>query len=167
MQRFRSYGNVCREKSVIYKNTCGTTGKIYIGNIVQLVKNRMDQYINIARKIFNGQNGQPSETLAKYLARLIPYVLTNPKREDVRHYVPMRYEVIWEGNPIGCIKTFATNNCTRCARERIEIIKMSKSNPTLLMNSRNEISSALRRRMKGTRGTWNSCATTTIEFLTT
>jgi hypothetical protein len=124
---------------VVYKTTCKNTGKIYIGNTGQSVKNRMDQHIDIARKIFNGQKGQPSETLAKHLVRLIPCVLTNPKRENVRKYVPTRYAVIWEGNPIGCVKTFATNNCTLCAREWIKIIKMSKSDPRLLMNSRNEI----------------------------
>jgi len=50
--------------------------------------------------------------------------------------------IIWQGNPIGTVKTFATPNCTLCAKERIEILKQSKSNPQLFINSNNEICGA-------------------------
>ena len=40
----------------------------------------------------------------------------------------------WQGNPISVVKTFATKNCSLCA-----ILKQSRSNPQLLVNSNNKI----------------------------
>ena len=37
------------------------------------------------------------------------------------------------------VKVFATKNCTLCAKERTAILKQSKSNPQLLINSNNKI----------------------------
>jgi len=48
--------------------------------------------------------------------------------------------IIWQGNPIGSVvKTVATKNCALCAEERIAILKQSRSNLQLLINSNNEI----------------------------
>jgi len=44
------------------------------------------------------------------------------------------------------VKTFATKNCALCAKERLEILKQSRSNPQLLVNSNNEICGACRHR---------------------
>jgi len=46
--------------------------------------------------------------------------------------------LIWQGNPISVVKTFATKNCAMCAKERIAILKQSRSNPQLFINSDNE-----------------------------
>jgi len=50
--------------------------------------------------------------------------------------------IIWQGNPISVVKTFATKNCALCAKERIALLKQSRSNPQLLINSNNEIDRA-------------------------
>ena len=52
-------------------------------------------------------------------------------------------EVIWQGNPISCVKTFKNLNCSLCTRERLEIynaMKEDKKNGSnLLINSLNEL----------------------------
>jgi len=54
----------------------------------------------------------------------------------------------WQGNPISVVKTFATStkNCALFAEERTAILKQSRSNPQLLVNSNNEIYSACKHR---------------------
>jgi len=46
---------------------------------------------------------------------------------------------ISQGNPISLVKTFATKNCAMCAKERIAILKQSRSNAQLPINANNEI----------------------------
>ena len=53
-------------------------------------------------------------------------------------------EIIWQGNPISCMKTFRQLNCRLCMRERLEILKMGKKEPRKLINSRSEIYGACR-----------------------
>jgi len=54
--------------------------------------------------------------------------------------------IIWQGNPISAVKTFATKNCPLCAKERIANLKQSRSNPQFLINSNNEMCGPCRRR---------------------
>jgi len=44
---------------------------------------------------------------------------------------------------ISVVKAFATTNCALCAKERIAILKQSRSNRQLLVNSNKEICCAM------------------------
>ena len=36
----------------------------------------------------------------------------------------MKYQILWEVNPISCMKTFRKLNCALCMRERVEILEL-------------------------------------------
>ena len=38
----------------------------------------------------------------------------------------MKYQIIWQGNPISCMKMFGKVDCSLCMRERIEISKVQQ-----------------------------------------
>ena len=53
-----------------------------------------------------------------------------------RHYSS---KILWQGNPLSTVKTFETNHCMLCNRERLEIFKRNNKEPKSLINSHNEI----------------------------
>ena len=57
----------------------------------------------------------------------------------MKDYIPMKIEVIWQGNPIQCTKTFKTHACQLCMKERISILRHIHKDPTSMINRRNEI----------------------------
>jgi len=61
-------------------------------------------------------------------------------RNNLQHHLAI------EGNLISAVETFATKNCALCAKERLAILKQSRSNPQLLINSNNKICGACRHR---------------------
>ena len=56
--------------------------------------------------------------------------------------------VVWQGNPITCIKGFGKHCCSLCMRERIEILKLARANPGALINGCSEIYGACRHRTR-------------------
>jgi len=51
----------------------------------------------------------------------------------------MQHNLTTEGNPNSAVKTLVAKNCALCAKERNAILKQSRSNPQLLVNSNNKI----------------------------
>ena len=49
------------------------------------------------------------------------------------------FKILWRGNMISMMKTFGTNWCKLCMKERIEILKRTYKDPTKIINSCNEI----------------------------
>jgi hypothetical protein len=43
----------------------------------------------------------------------------------------IKCEILWKGNPISVVKTFGKATCVLCNRERLEIIKISRSTPDI------------------------------------
>jgi len=136
------YNNTCRNSIVVYKVTCNNTGKIYIGNAQQKFKERMQQHLGEVKKLV--EIGEKSDSYAKHFATQFPTTIPTP--DDQRNGITC--SIIWQGNPISVVKTFATKNCALCAKERTAILKQSKLNPQLLVNSNNEIYGACRHRPK-------------------
>ena len=56
----------------------------------------------------------------------------------------MRFEVIWQGDPMSMMKTFSKLGCRLCMRERIETIKATCKDPTKVINTNLEIHGACR-----------------------
>jgi hypothetical protein len=54
----------------------------------------------------------------------------------------IKCEILWKGDPISVVKTFEKATCALCNRERLEIIKISRSTPDILSNSCSEIHGA-------------------------
>jgi hypothetical protein len=81
--------------------------------------------------------GKHSDSYAKHFANQIPKGepcwTPSAQRENTPCQIP------WQGNPISAVKTFRSNKCTLCTKERVEILKASRRSPELLINSCNEI----------------------------
>jgi len=132
------HNNVCRNSIVVYKVKCNNTGKVHIGNTQQKFKARMQQHFNEVQKLF--KLSEKLDSCAKHFAT--QFHDTNPSTANQCEGTTCN--IIWQGNPISVVKKFASTNCAMCAKERIAILKQSKSNPQLLINSKNEIYGAHR-----------------------
>ena len=133
------YNNICRNSIVVYKVECKNTNKVYIGNTQQNFKQRMQQHFNDVQRLH--KTGEKSDSYAKHFAReLVNFekINNNLQRNSIT------CSIIWKGNPISAVKTFGTVNCTLCTKERLEILKLSRYKPHLLINSCNEIYGACR-----------------------
>jgi len=100
----------------------------------------MQQHFNEVQKLV--KLGKKSDPCSKCFAT--QFHDANPP--PVNQKGGMTCSVIWQGNPISAVKTFATKNCALCAKERIAIVKQSRSNLQLLLNSNNKICDTCRHR---------------------
>ena len=55
-------------------------------------------------------------------------------------------DILWQGNPLSSVKSFGKSNCALCMKERLEIMKAMKNQPTRLINSSKELYGACRHR---------------------
>ena len=127
------YGGKCRRSTVVYKATCKVCNMCYIGNTQQYIKNRMDQHFSDTARLVNC--GEKSDSFADHFAK--HFKDGKMKRKHGREMVEM--EILWQGEIIGCMKSFKQLNFWLCMQERLEILKMAKKEPKKLINSRSEI----------------------------
>ena len=69
-----------------------------------------------------------------------------PMNEQLRRI--MKYQILWQANPISCMKTFGKLNCTLCMQERVEILQAHQQEKTKLINSKMEIFGACHHKTK-------------------
>ena len=133
------FNSRCREKCVVYKATCTTTNKFYIGKTSQFLKERFRTHFNDTQSLANllpsQEDSVPSSTLSRHLAENVsvedPDV--NPVRAaDVRKIVNV--EVLWKGDPINCSNSFGEVKCKLCMMEKIFIFKNNCKHPRLILN---------------------------------
>jgi hypothetical protein len=134
------YGNMCRVPIVIYKITCKMTNKIYIGNTQQNFKKRMTGHFQDVRTLMG--KGVHSDSYARHFAGIWPRGAEIPTPGMQRDLI--KCNILWKGNPISVVKTFGKSTCALCNRERMEIVKLSRKIPELLINSCSEIHGACR-----------------------
>ena len=60
----------------------------------------------------------------------------------------MSVDILWEGNPITCMKTYGTNHCVLCMEERCAILEQWKVDKNKLINNRSELYGGCRHRTK-------------------
>ena len=78
---------------------------------------------------------------AAHFASLVP---KGTERKNIKSFVKVKVEIIWQGNLISCVKTFGTKSCKLCAKERYEILKLTRNNPRMAINKCNEVHGACR-----------------------
>ena len=100
----------------------------------------MEHHFNEVQKLV--KLGKKSDLCAKHFATHFCDANLSPTNQRGG----MTCSIIWQGNPISPVKSFATKNCAMCAKERLAILKQSRSNPQLLINSNNKICGACRHR---------------------
>jgi hypothetical protein len=81
--------------------------------------------------------GKQSDSHAKHFASQIPKGEPCWSPQVQRENITC--EILWQGNPISAVKTFRSNNCVLCTKERVGTLKASRESPELLINSCNEI----------------------------
>ena len=140
------YDDVCRHKNVVYKATCMTTNKCYIGCTQQDLKKRMQQHYEDVKKLY--KTGIKSDSFASHFASLLPKGLKNVTSPIIRNLLSVKYEVLWEGKPLSTNKTYGTTYCTLCAKERIAIIRHKSEKENQVINTNNEIYGACRHKPK-------------------
>ena len=103
----------------------------------------MRQHNNEVRKML--KDDKAYDSYAKHFASVWKD-RGNPTQGMIRGMI--HHTILWQGDPIKVVKSFGKPNCTLCVRERIEIIKHARKNPTKLINSCSEIHGACRHKPK-------------------
>ena len=133
------------QSMVVYKATCKCCNMVYIGNTQQKLKTRMTQHFGEVRDLI--KLGKSSDTFAYHFAQHIdPNLNSTINIPKIRGMVKM--DVLWQGDPISCMKSFGTHSCTLCMQERIEILKQDRKDPNSLINSNTEIYGACRHKTR-------------------
>ena len=99
----------------------------------------MQQHFNDVKKLHT--KGEKSDSYAKHFAEQLQNF---DKITPTLQRNSITCSVIWKGNPISAVKSFGTANCSLCNKERLEILKQSRRDPLILINSCNEIYGACR-----------------------
>ena len=148
------FGGNCRKSIVIYRCTC-KCGAYYIGNTQNYVKQRMTGHFAETRNLVN--KGGASDTFAKHFATHFNKCDGINKRSkppiNANHIRRLcKIDILWQGNPISCMKSFGKLNCSLCMNERLQILKAQKSEKfsktKKLINSSRELCGACRHKSK-------------------
>ena len=113
-----AYNNDCRSSMAVYEVNCKVCDKINIGNSQQKIKKRMEKHFNDVKKLV--EKGEKSNSFANHFAEHFEPE-SKVTASMVREITSTR--ILWQGNPINCMKTFKKLNCTLCSNERMEIVK--------------------------------------------
>ena len=132
-----SYEGKCRHSIVVYQATCLKTNKQYIGNTQQHVKTRLQGHIQDIKNLFI--NDKSSDSFALHFASLVP---EGTAKKNVKDFIKVKVDILWQGDPLSCVKTFGTRSCKLCAKERYAIIKLTRETPNLAINKCNEVHGA-------------------------
>ena len=137
------FGGDCKKSCVVYKVTCRECDEFYISNTQQKMKNHQGQHLNDVKKLV--LRGESLDSFADHFLRhcMVGVKLTN---EQLRRI--MKYQILWQVNPISCMKTFRKLNCALCMQERAEILRAYQQEKTKLINSKMEIFGACHHKMK-------------------
>jgi len=137
------YGDMCNEKVVVYKATCKCCGMYYLGCTQNSPKNRFTQHLNQVKNLV--EKGKRTTSFADHFASHFKH--TNQVTVgEIREILTV--EIVWKGNPIGCMKTLGKKTCALCMRERIAIIDSFRWDRKKLINSNSEIYGACRHKTR-------------------
>lgn len=112
------YGEDSRKKIAVYETICLVTGDKYTGCTQQFVKIRDQQHVKDTKdRVYKDRN---SDSFAHHFSQFIP---SDCPRKDSGKFIRRTVKIVWKGDPMGCVKTFGTEKCKLCARERLSILK--------------------------------------------
>ena len=130
------YNNICRTSLVVYQAQCNNTGRVYIGSTHQHLKTRAQQHHRDAIRFHKSKGKKKSTAFAEHFGtvflnfqELTPRLLQNS----------ITYSILWKGNPLSTVKTFATPHCKLCTKEKLEILKRARYKPRSLINRKRDL----------------------------
>jgi predicted GIY-YIG superfamily endonuclease len=125
----------------VYQTKCQVSGKKYVGCTQQHLKKRIQQHENDVKNLY--QKGFKSDSFANHFAKNIP---KKTQAKKIKKFIRAETDILWQGDPISCVKTFGTKSCKLCNQERLAILKLTRKTPTLAINTCTEIYGACRHR---------------------
>lgn len=129
------YGNVCRDRCLVYKVEDVDTGQYYIGNTIQPLKKRMQQHFYDCQSLFkNDSSKKRSDTFSRFFASKFKL---KPSVQQLR--ARMKFSVIWKARGINFMKNFGRVTCEICCRVKIEIVQASLHDKKKVINSSMDI----------------------------
>jgi len=136
------YNGKCRESCIIYRVECRICKKIYIGNIQNFLKKRIQEHMNDVVKLVNKE--QISDSFAKHFTKHI--CQPNATAKDVK--LLLKIKTIKRLDPIRA-SGFRTDKCQLCMEERIEIATIwLEKGPSRLINKNAKIYGSCRYKAK-------------------
>jgi len=139
-----AFNGECRKCILVYKATCKICDKFYIGNTQQLLKKRMGQHFSETRRQIN--TSKSSDSFSAHFSSHFQRNDTSINVQHIRRIVNMK--ILWQGNAISCMKSFCTNGCSLCMKERLTILDMMKKQPDMIINTNNELFGACRHKTR-------------------
>lgn len=133
------YQGKCRSSICVYQATCLQTNKKYIGCTQQPVKKRIQQHVQDTKRLFI--DDKKSDSFASHFAQLVP---EGTLKKEVRNFIKVKVDILWQGDPLACVKTFGTKGCKLCNKERWAILNLTRKTPELAINRCNEVYGACR-----------------------
>ena len=130
----------CRKCIVVYEAKCKICKDCYVGCTQQTLKDRTTQHLSDVVKMVN--KDFTSDSFAAHFAKHFQSTTNDATVGSVRKMVDVK--ILWQGDPIKCVKSFGKKSCRLCMQERIEILKRSKKDPGRLINAKNEMYGACR-----------------------
>ena len=127
-----AFGGFCRKKTVVYKLTCKHCNKYYIGSTQRSLKERFAQHNTGVRSLLTHDKATSSYSrhMAEHYSRESGAI---PGTEEIRNSTTI--EILWQGSPFHCMKTYGRLNCKLCMAERVAILRACWKHPTKLLNA--------------------------------
>jgi hypothetical protein len=137
------YNGDCRKSCVVYKVTCKLCDLPYIGQTQQKLKVRIGRHLGeVKQRVVEGKKATSfSAHFAQHCTKGV-----KPTGDELRRMIKVK--VLWQGNPISCMKSFGTLRCSLCMRERIELLRAMEQEECQVINYCNEIFGACRHKTK-------------------
>jgi hypothetical protein len=137
------FGEKCRRKMLVYKCTCKDCGIFYIGQTQNGLKARITGHVSETTKTVKEGESRDTCTFAKHFAKHFEGKATAKEVKE-----KLKIEVLWQGNPISCMKTFRKLGCKLCMMERVALLKAMEEDPNNTINTRDEIFGACKHKTK-------------------
>ena len=124
----------CRKCIIIFNAKCKDCSMVYINNTQQKFKVRITNYLNEICALLN--KDKTSYSFAKHFASHHHNRQTRFTAGEARKHLEV--SILWQGKPIPCNKSFGRLNCSLCMKERLIILKLSRLDPSSIINSSTE-----------------------------
>jgi hypothetical protein len=98
------------------------------------VKTRLQGHIQDIKNLFI--INKSSNSFASHFTSLVP---EGTAKKNVKDFIKVKVNILWQCDPLSCVKTFGTRSCKLCAKERYAIIKLTCKTPNLAINKCNEV----------------------------
>lgn len=145
------YDGDCRKSIVVYEHQCLITGKSYIGKTQQHHKQRVsiEHFADVWKVIqtgrakygnkWTGSGGYAgADSFAKHFANLCRDC-NNRNEVNAKMKEISAPRILWQGDPIQCMKSACTANCKLCMVERIEILHRMRTDKSKVINDNSDI----------------------------